>query len=376
MKYFKNFRFIVELLPYFLLGAGIFIAGHFNKNKVVFLNIIFAYIFFILQNKNIGYFQLFIINIFLILNLTWLFLTKEKGIMTLFGVFKIVFISGQIYLLQTYFFKNANFLHNKVNNLKMFNINQTSHKYIIAIITFTLINLLIIYIKDKKKEKYLLNSFLLSQILVSSCFITILNTNPTLQFRTFLFSITFIIHSIILIASLYFSTWDKVFTDELTGLLNRRALDETLHKLGKTYSITMMDIDHFKNFNDTYGHQAGDDVLRHTANILGKNSFGKCYRYGGEEFAVITTGKTYETIEEKADNFRKSLEKTPFILKRAKKPTQIGKKACVTVSLGIASSTQFRTNPLEVIQSADMALYRAKKNGRNRLEIEKRAKKR
>jgi diguanylate cyclase (GGDEF)-like protein len=235
---------------------------------------------------------------------------------------------------------------------------------------------LTIFIKGKKKEKYLSNSFLITTLIATLCFITILKTNPESQFRIFLFSITFIIHSVIIIASLYFSTWDKVFTDELTGLLNRRALDETLHKLGKTYSITMMDIDHFKNFNDTYGHQAGDDVLKHTSNILQKTSFGKCYRYGGEEFSVITSGKTYEDIHEKAESFRKTLEKTPFKLKRAKKPNQIGKKVSVTVSLGIASSTQFRTNPLEVIQAADMALYRAKKNGRNCIEIEKRAKKR
>ncbi|MFA5480705.1 MAG: GGDEF domain-containing protein, partial [Candidatus Muiribacteriota bacterium] len=102
----------------------------------------------------------------------------------------------------------------------------------------------------------------------------------------------------------------------------------------------------------------------------------KCFRYGGEEFSVITSGKNYEEVLPQAEKFRQAVESSPFILKRAKTKTQIGKKVAVTMSLGIATAFDTTIHPLEIIKMADGALYRAKKNGRNRSEVERRKKKR
>jgi GGDEF domain-containing protein len=87
-------------------------------------------------------------------------------------------------------------------------------------------------------------------------------------------------------------TFRMAFRDELTGLPSRRALNERLAALGKRYAIAMLDVDHFKKFNDTYGHDLGDQVLKMVAaRIAGVGGGGKAYRYGGEEFTVVFPGK-------------------------------------------------------------------------------------
>ena len=86
-------------------------------------------------------------------------------------------------------------------------------------------------------------------------------------------------------------TFRMAFRDELTGIPSRRALNERLAALGNRYTIAMLDVDHFKNFNDTYGHDLGDQVLKMVAaHIAGVGGGGKAFRYGGEEFTVLFPG--------------------------------------------------------------------------------------
>ena len=86
--------------------------------------------------------------------------------------------------------------------------------------------------------------------------------------------------------------YHKAYLDELTNLPTRRALKEEMLKLGNRYTIAMLDIDHFKKFNDTYGHTVGDQVLKFTAALMkSTGGGGKAFRYGGEEFVIIFPGK-------------------------------------------------------------------------------------
>lgn len=131
---------------------------------------------------------------------------------------------------------------------------------------------------------------------------------------------------------------------------------------------------------DTHGHKVGDQVLRLIAARLGKMSGGaKSFRYGGEEFTSIFAGRDMVEVREHIDAFRKAVESNPFVIrsqdrraghsrKRRKSKSAGVKKAKVTVSIGLASPNKDLTDPEEILKAADKALYKAKRNGRNRVE--------
>jgi len=166
------------------------------------------------------------------------------------------------------------------------------------------------------------------------------------------------------------------FVDELTGLPARRALMMETMKLGQRYAIAMLDVDHFKKFNDTYGHDIGDQVLRMVAGRMDRVSGGgKPFRYGGEEFTVVFAGKTAEEALPHLDTLRKSIEDSGFMIRakdRPKKKTEKskaggGKRVSVTISIGVSERSEKNPTPEAVTKAADQALYRAKKGGRNRV---------
>ena len=172
------------------------------------------------------------------------------------------------------------------------------------------------------------------------------------------------------------------YRDELTGLPARRALQEHLVKLGGRYTVAMVDVDHFKRFNDRYGHDIGDQVLRMVAHRLATaGGGGKAFRYGGEEFTLIYSGKTAEQAKPHLETVREAIAASDFTIrgkhrprkkpkplsKTRKSPRAQVKKVRVTVSVGVADSVRQRTSPDDVIKTADKALYRAKRGGRNRV---------
>lgn len=168
-------------------------------------------------------------------------------------------------------------------------------------------------------------------------------------------------------------SWRMAYLDELTDLPARRALSEKFQQISGIYTIAMVDIDHFKTFNDTYGHDTGDAVLRMIANkIRNVSGDGTSYRYGGEEFTIIFNGKSKQEAKPHLEALRELIANTPFIINRASrrrsdkkvKSTKI-KTVTVTVSIGIANSTSSTPSPWDVLKLADKALYRAKDYGRN-----------
>jgi len=171
------------------------------------------------------------------------------------------------------------------------------------------------------------------------------------------------------------------YRDELTGLLSRRALQDKLSGLGRSYSLAMVDIDHFKRFNDRFGHDAGDELLRLVAVQLQATGGGStAYRYGGEEFTLVFPGKSKEDAAPFLEALRGAIKEKRFTPRHwsrpRKKPTR-GKKrrnaqkksVGVTVSIGCSAASSSMFSPDEVLKSADQALYRAKRAGRNRVVI-------
>ncbi len=167
----------------------------------------------------------------------------------------------------------------------------------------------------------------------------------------------------IIILSVIFDSHHIAYTDELTGIMGRRALYEAFLGLGRKYSIAMVDIDHFKSFNDTYGHDVGDEVLRTVASILNTVSGGKAYRYGGEEFALVFAGKTTAESLPELERLRNAIasESLEFMVKGKPEQTQ------VKISIGVAENDKDHKMPEAVLKFADEGLYKAKKAGRNRV---------
>lgn len=160
--------------------------------------------------------------------------------------------------------------------------------------------------------------------------------------------------------------------DSLTGVANRKSFDTTIRTLagdamnsGDDLALLMIDIDHFKAVNDTWGHQTGDQVLRHIAQTLQKSMRGGDYvaRYGGEEFAAILPRTGISSAVSVAQNIRSALVREPLVLE-VDPPF-----SPVTVSIGIACYEPGESLT-EWVERADAALYRAKDGGRDRVESE------
>jgi len=239
--------------------------------------------------------------------------------------------------------------------------------------------------------------------------------------------------ALILAASLIETSYVLAYHDELTGIRGRRAFNESLLSLDQQYAIAIVDIDHFKKFNDTYGHDVGDQVLCMVAKRLSDvGGDGQAFRCGGEEFAIVFRNASAKEAFEHLDALRQIIEKSTFQVrgadrraekaaersaeksgnrragtsqsdrrKSAKRKTaaslskqrelfpqpasqssdrksdrtsdrssdRLADRLSVTVSIGVAEPSTRNRQPEQVIQSADQALYRAKNEGRNRVEL-------
>ncbi len=177
------------------------------------------------------------------------------------------------------------------------------------------------------------------------------------------------------------SVYKRAYRDALTDLPGRRSLDDTLRNPGRRYAIAMLDVDHFKRFNDRYGHDAGDEVLKMIAARSARIRGGQAFRFGGEEFAVVFSARAALGAAEALEDFRRQLAQTPFVIRKRPRPKHHRRKGRsarsltqgtrpkvkVTVSIGLAHAAGRKRKAVAVLKAADKALYKAKRSGRNRL---------
>jgi GGDEF domain-containing protein len=199
--------------------------------------------------------------------------------------------------------------------------------------------------------------------------------------------------ALILVGAVVETSYRMAYHDELTGLPGRRAFNELLLGLQNQYSIAIVDIDHFKSFNDTYGHETGDDVLRMVAaHLAAVGGGGKAFRCGGEEFAIVFAEKPAKDALQHLQHLRQTIAGSGFRVRgrldrrklprgpddrrqaaRKKPPKMVaraGDEVSVTVSIGVAEPSTRNHKVDQVISAADKALYRAKESGRNRVELD------
>jgi diguanylate cyclase (GGDEF)-like protein len=186
--------------------------------------------------------------------------------------------------------------------------------------------------------------------------------------------------ALILTLSVLRDSYIMAFRDEMTSLPSRRSLNESLSGLGRTYALAMLDVDHFKKFNDTYGHDVGDQVLKMVAQQMSAvGGGGKAFRYGGEEFTILFSGRSAKDAIPELEKVRIAIADYKLALRSAKRPkngtdgkTQRSGKGTannvsVTISIGVAERKEGLATPEEVLKAADKALYKAKNKGRNQV---------
>ena len=183
---------------------------------------------------------------------------------------------------------------------------------------------------------------------------------------------------LVLLLSLIEDSYRLAYHDELTGLPGRRALEEAMRTLHDSFTIAMVDVDRFKKFNDRHGHDAGDQALRMVADEIGAvGGGGRAYRFGGEEFAILFSGRGVAEVRSILEALRKAIATRKFALRAPDRPRAKPEKpktksrppgqVTVSVSIGIADSNPRRATAAAVLRAADRALYRAKNAGRNRV---------
>jgi diguanylate cyclase (GGDEF)-like protein len=195
--------------------------------------------------------------------------------------------------------------------------------------------------------------------------------------------------AVMLLVSVVETSYAMAYRDELTGLPSRRAFNDAVLRLESPYVVAAVDIDHFKSVNDTFGHETGDEVLCLMAARLARvTGGGQAFRVGGEEFTILFPGKTATEVLPDLEGLRLAIEDSVFRLRGADRRAQPrgsdrrtgGRRAArsrayaagelrVTVSIGVAEPPTKDSEIAAVIRLADQALYRAKKAGRNRIEV-------
>jgi diguanylate cyclase (GGDEF)-like protein len=356
---------IMPYISYVFLFIAMVLSLRFNKSRIFFISVILtASQISLMYYKGTQELMLFyFITLLIPINVLLFSFFKERGILTVWGILKIGLIMGQMAFVYSYietsiqvdeFFQYEFFRSQAIDVLGMPQISILA--FLIVLICFL--------IRQTLKPSFL-------EVASMGVVLTVL-LGFILKEQQMALPIFFAGAGLSLIVGVIQNTYSMAYLDELTGLPARRALRENMLKLGNKYVITMLDIDFFKKFNDRYGHDIGDEVLKLVAsNLKTIGGGGKAFRYGGEEFTLLFPNKKIDDVMSHLEELRERVAKTGYTYygkkksNKSKKTKSTPKQLYVTISLGVAEKkAQFKT-PDEVMKAADTALYRAKKKGRN-----------
>lgn len=358
---------LLGYFPHAVLIVGLFLGWRFNRSRLIFALLVLTAAERALSLTDEGL-VLRTVAVLLPLNLAWISLLRERGLLTPWGMARLVVVAGQVAATVWLITTSAKRLDIWLNWTPIPWPELTPAALgPWAPVAFALAALLAL-LRFLRRPAALEAAFFwaLPATFLGLCFA------GTGQTTTLYFAGA----GLILLTGVLEASHFMAFRDELTGLPARRAMNEALLKLGSRYTVAMVDIDHFKKINDRYGHDVGDQVLRMVAaKLAAVSAGGRPFRYGGEEFAIIFTGKGVEEVTVHLERLRQSIERADFVLRsrlRPRKKPQNPKRSTgrqtlkVTASIGVAERTG-KATPEEVVKAADQALYRAKKGGRNQV---------
>ncbi|AIQ66995.1 GGDEF domain-containing protein [Paenibacillus graminis] len=366
----------IGLSPYAIFFVGAVLSWKFNRSREFYILLILA-----ICIASMAYLPEIsgtalrsgdiysIICLAIPLNIALFSFFKERGIISLWGSLRMALILGQcLFLFWQVKSGEREWLHllnKEVVPVDLHTVTPVPQLSVIAfVVTFVILIVRGIVYRSSSQEI----SFI--SVLLAIFYVLHQNNSPLL------YSIIFAASGLVFIISIIQDSYSMAFSDELTGLPSRRALKQDMMKLGFNYAIAMLDIDFFKKFNDTYGHDTGDEVLRLVAsNIKEVTGGGRAFRYGGEEFTILFPGKNINDVLPHLEELREKISKQAFTIRakgRSKNKSskrsssaRTSKQIYITVSIGVSQKNEKYKTTESVMKSADTALYRAKKKGRN-----------
>jgi len=371
-------RELLPYLPFATIAVGMFLSLHFHRSRAFFVLLMLAVFSWscgaflrdgLTDFRSRMVFQA--LSLLLPLNITLFCFMRERGVFSHGGRLRIAFLAGQGGLIAWF----VRYNYTGVEQLMARKFLATPFLNRLPISQAALFVLcagsLLMAIRVIKRQSHIDSGLLGAMAAVVLVCIWQAMPDASLAFIA--------AAAVTLTLSILQDTYNMAFRDDLTGLQSRRALNEQLMGLGRQYVVAMVDVDHFKRFNDTYGHDVGDQVLKMVATkIQGVMGGGKAFRYGGEEFTIIFPRKKEADTIPHLDELRKSIAGYQLWLRSPERPkkSKEGEKqrtdkggetaVSVTVSIGVAGSEDGHT-PFDVIRDADKALYRAKHKGRNQV---------
>lgn len=362
---------LANVFPFTVLAAALLLGWRFNRSRLVFAIALLAFTEYILiQGLGTPRERLFFhaLTFLLPINLALVALLPERGTLTAAGLMRWVMLAVQVvivgFLAREFSSQTLRFLTTRILPERLFAWTPVEQPTIIAFLTIGIL-LVMAWMREPQSpvRGYVYALFAVFAALSWPA------AGPGQE-------ICLATAGLILVIAVIEASYLMAYRDGLTELPGRRALNEALLRLSGQFSVAMVDVDHFKRFNDTYGHDAGDHVLRLVAARLAQAPGGTAYRYGGEEFALLFPGKGAEECLSHLEELRETVETSRFTMRRRFRPRNKNKvdKArktkepiTVTVSIGVAERDHRNASPDQVVQAADKALYRAKEAGRNRV---------
>lgn len=367
--------------PYLLIAVGMMLSFHFRRGRIFMVLTLFAFCYHLYSSRFTGLTgpatpEAWLIykgmTILLPFNLMICAMMNEKGVLTKAGQMRLMFLGLQGVIFWVTVRNNLQgfwvLLTGKLVSWPLFDHFSVSQGTILLFFAAGAIALWRALSRQSPIDGGVFGSTLAGFILLNGMWIP--HVPVALSAAA----------ALILVIAVIQDSHNMAFRDDLTKLPSRRALNEQLPCLGSRYAIAMVDVDHFKQFNDTYGHDVGDQVLKLIASkLMGVTGRGRAFRYGGEEFTIIFPGKGVNEAATHLENLRQVIADYQMYLRDNDRPKDDGhgkgrrsdkrsnRHVSVTVSIGVAERGDRCSAPQQVIKAADEALYRAKGKGRNQV---------
>tara|TARA_R110000744_G_scaffold68189_1_gene138687 strand:- start:216 stop:1340 length:1125 start_codon:yes stop_codon:yes gene_type:complete len=355
---------LIEQALYGLFTITILLSSYFNRSRLTLAAL--AFLLFYLNFTQVLPWQKWVFT-----HVDWLVLTgtgilsslslvKDRGLLSIHGIYRLLLLLA-IGVGCYYWFDVADVLTVKLANVSLL---APWLQYLSVELPLGLCALVLVWQSLREKS-------LVTMALLLSYGIWIGNYYQWIALPwSVLLTLVLLHYLYVVIVDSYF----LAYRDELTTLPSRRALNQLALSLGRKYTVAMLDIDHFKKFNDTYGHDIGDQVLKLVASKLAQvKGSGRVFRYGGEEFTIVFPGKTAEQAMPALEAIRQAVADYDIAIRQAQRSSKKARATkknssmqtvSVTISIGLAARTA-KLSFEQTLKLADQALYRAKKSGRN-----------
>ena len=356
------------LLPLTLIVTGIF-AAYFNHSRITILAGILLLLtisekFALPWSQWLSQNETWVIlnNLFLLVGLSFL---KDRGLLSIHGLHRVLVLSIIAGLAYSWQYFDAWIINLATQGeLGSFQFLAPWLHYLLTTIPCSVVLIFLFCRSMLQASNFAAALFITCLLFIAEHYYYI---GFPWQINYFIFALYYLL---VVIVDSYF----LAYRDDLTGLPSRRALNQLALSLGRKYTVAMLDIDHFKKFNDTFGHDIGDQVLKLVAARIGEvKGGGKAFRYGGEEFTVVFPRKNHPQVIEALETVRQTIADYAVTIRNParsskqdrKDSVRVGtKQVRVTISIGVASREN-KQEFSEVLKAADKALYRAKNKGRN-----------